>query len=124
MKLDEAPKAYDIFDKKEDATKIVFKPLDTFASKIINKMSWLHHNNIQHYSPGWRKGCCGPDNCSGGGEGGAEDPNTWLKVGKISNPDMMSTITSEVNLAINSILILLLGIIIILNCVSVVNKIK
>ena len=26
MKLDEAPKAYDIFDKKEDATKIVFKP--------------------------------------------------------------------------------------------------
>jgi threonine dehydrogenase-like Zn-dependent dehydrogenase len=26
MKLDEATKAYDIFDKKEDATKIVFKP--------------------------------------------------------------------------------------------------
>jgi S-(hydroxymethyl)glutathione dehydrogenase/alcohol dehydrogenase len=26
VKLDEAPKAYDIFDKKEDATKIVFKP--------------------------------------------------------------------------------------------------
>ena len=26
MKLDEAPKAYDLFDKKEDATKIVFKP--------------------------------------------------------------------------------------------------
>jgi S-(hydroxymethyl)glutathione dehydrogenase / alcohol dehydrogenase len=26
MKLDESPKAYDIFDKKEDATKIVFKP--------------------------------------------------------------------------------------------------
>jgi S-(hydroxymethyl)glutathione dehydrogenase/alcohol dehydrogenase len=26
MKLEEAPKGYDIFDKKEDATKIVFKP--------------------------------------------------------------------------------------------------
>jgi threonine dehydrogenase-like Zn-dependent dehydrogenase len=26
MKLDEAPKAYEIFDKKEDITKIVFKP--------------------------------------------------------------------------------------------------
>ena len=26
MKLDEAPDAYDIFDKKEDATKIIFKP--------------------------------------------------------------------------------------------------
>jgi S-(hydroxymethyl)glutathione dehydrogenase / alcohol dehydrogenase len=25
-KLDESPKAYDLFDKKEDATKIVFKP--------------------------------------------------------------------------------------------------
>jgi threonine dehydrogenase-like Zn-dependent dehydrogenase len=26
VKVDEASKAYDIFDKKEDATKIVFKP--------------------------------------------------------------------------------------------------
>ncbi|MFL6399631.1 MAG: zinc-binding dehydrogenase, partial [Nitrososphaeraceae archaeon] len=26
MKLDEAPKGYEIFDKKEDATKVVFKP--------------------------------------------------------------------------------------------------
>lgn len=26
MKLDEAPKAYGMFDKKEDSTKIVFKP--------------------------------------------------------------------------------------------------
>lgn len=26
MKLDEAPKGYEIFDKKEDVTKIVFKP--------------------------------------------------------------------------------------------------
>jgi threonine dehydrogenase-like Zn-dependent dehydrogenase len=26
MKLEEAPKGYDIFDKKEDATKIIFKP--------------------------------------------------------------------------------------------------
>ena len=26
MNLDEAPKAYEIFDKKEHATKIVFKP--------------------------------------------------------------------------------------------------
>jgi threonine dehydrogenase-like Zn-dependent dehydrogenase len=25
MKLDEAPKAYDLFDKKADATKIIFK---------------------------------------------------------------------------------------------------
>jgi S-(hydroxymethyl)glutathione dehydrogenase/alcohol dehydrogenase len=25
MKLDEAPKAYDMFDKKEDVTKVVFK---------------------------------------------------------------------------------------------------
>ena len=26
MKLDEAPKGYEMFDKKEDATKIVLKP--------------------------------------------------------------------------------------------------
>ena len=26
VKLDEAPKAYDIFNKKEDATKIMIKP--------------------------------------------------------------------------------------------------
>ena len=26
MKLDEAPKGYEIFDKKEDVTEIVFKP--------------------------------------------------------------------------------------------------
>jgi threonine dehydrogenase-like Zn-dependent dehydrogenase len=26
MKLDEAPKAYDMFDKKEGLTKVVFKP--------------------------------------------------------------------------------------------------
>lgn len=25
MKLDEAPKAYEMFDKKEDVTKVVFK---------------------------------------------------------------------------------------------------
>jgi S-(hydroxymethyl)glutathione dehydrogenase/alcohol dehydrogenase len=25
-KLDEAPKAYELFDKKADATKVVFKP--------------------------------------------------------------------------------------------------
>ena len=29
MKLDEAPKGYDIFDKKEDATKIVFQTIVT-----------------------------------------------------------------------------------------------
>jgi threonine dehydrogenase-like Zn-dependent dehydrogenase len=26
MKLDEAPKAYELFDKKADATKVIFKP--------------------------------------------------------------------------------------------------
>ena len=26
MKLDEAPKAYELFDKKEDSTKVIFKP--------------------------------------------------------------------------------------------------
>jgi threonine dehydrogenase-like Zn-dependent dehydrogenase len=26
MKLDEAPKAYELFEKKADATKVIFKP--------------------------------------------------------------------------------------------------
>ena len=53
MKLEEAPKAYEMFDRKEDVTKVIFKPWtylgDDIDSSETLEFLWLAVGEVTHY---------------------------------------------------------------------------
>ena len=58
MELDDAPKGYEMFDRKEDVTKVVFKPWKVKEQLVIDKDGLIE---LQVEGTGYAAGLKGPE---------------------------------------------------------------